>query len=85
MADVKITTPDGNLPAVSSPKEGVDYFVSPDKPVHHDLILRDGKTFTQFIGEIPKSPDQVEPPPPPKTPFEKLVDDIALIKAKLGV
>ncbi len=83
MADVKITTPDKKIPPMPSPVEGKDYFTHPEPPIQGDLILRDGKCFMQYVVEVPKSPDQVEPQPV-ETDVQILNKKLDKIIAKIG-
>ena len=75
METVKISTPDGNLPSVTRPVEGVHYTVELATPVAGDLIrVRFGKSeaFTE------KGPDQAPPAPLPRVLSKTSFQDYAV-------
>ena len=89
MADVKIKTPDGNLPSSPNPVEGKDYTVVVGPLQEGDMCLAGGKVFC--IYHAPIIPGPPDPPPLPQptvadlsAAVTALALDVKAIKAKVG-
>ena len=87
MANVKIKTPNGNLPSCAAPKEGVDYDIIAGDPQEGDMILADGKVFCIYHVPVVYGP----PDPPAPSQVDKLATavaalalDVKAIKQKIG-